>query len=458
MVLVFGCGRAEGRRWAPAGKINAIIARKEYAKADFAVRIVKADTGKTVYSRQPEKLMIPASNMKIVTTAAAIAYLGRDYTFKTKLGTRGEDLIVIGGGDPLLGDRTNDEKHSRKAGWIFEDIIAGLREKGISQVDDIIVDSTFFDDKRVHPSWPVDQLNKPYACEVSGVNYNDNCLQLTIRRSNGRAVIIVDPHTSFVRLINKVRVTSSGSSSFAAYRNSKPNLLTVSGKCRKQAQADVAIEQPAMMFGTMLKENLVRAGIEVRGSVLEKYAGPVGKIEIFRTYETPMSEVLMRCNKDSLNMAAEALVKTISAEYTKDKINGQWEHGFKLIGKYLGTLGISASEYKLDDGCGLSRENRVSANVLVGVLRNIYKSDGWADYKKSLAIGGVDGTLRKYKCFQEEKYRGRVIGKTGYIKGVRTFSGIAQTDDGDYIFSILTTGGTAKVRTGINDIAKAIFN
>jgi len=166
--------------------------------------------------------------------------------------------------------------------------------------------------------------------------------------------------------------------------------------------------------------------------------------------------VLMRCNKDSLNMAAEALVKTISAEYTKGKINGQWKHGCELIGKYLATLGISADQYKLDDGCGLSRENRISANVLVGVLRNIYNSGAWGEYKKSLAIGGVDGTIRKY--FKDEKYKGKIIGKTGYINGVRTFSGVAQTDGGDYIFSILTSGGTATVRTGINDIAKAIID
>jgi D-alanyl-D-alanine carboxypeptidase/D-alanyl-D-alanine-endopeptidase (penicillin-binding protein 4) len=436
-------------------QINAIISRKDYAKADFAVSIVKADTGKSVYSRQSKKLMIPASNMKIVTSAAAMAYLGPDYTFTTKVGTRSGDLVIIGGGDPLLGDRSNDEKHSRKAGWILDDIIAGLKAKGISRVNNIIVDSTFFDDMRVHPSWPIADLNQPYSCEVSGINYNDNCLRLTVRRTGSGAVIIVDPHTNYLRLINKVKLVSSGKSSFAAYRNSKPNLLTVTGKCRKEAGADIAIENPAVMFGTMLKEKLARGGIDIRGAVMERYAGPIDKVKVFRTYETPIGDVLMRCNKDSFNMAAEALVKTISAEHTKGRINGQWKHGFELIGMYLSRLGISADQYKLDDGCGLSRENRISANVLVAVLRNIYNSRAWVDYKQTLAVGGVDGTISKY--FKDEKYKGRIIGKTGYIKGVRTFSGIARTDGGDYIFSILTSGGTAKVRTGINDIAKAII-
>jgi D-alanyl-D-alanine carboxypeptidase/D-alanyl-D-alanine-endopeptidase (penicillin-binding protein 4) len=454
MVLLIASVPAQGRGL--TSRINAIISRKDYAKADFAVSIVKADTGKSVFSRQSKKLMIPASNMKILTSAAALAYLGPDYTFKTKIGVRSGNLIVIGGGDPLLGDKTNDQKYSRKPGWIFDDIIAGLKEKGLSQVNDIIVDSTFFDDMRVHPSWPAKNLNQPYSCEVSGINYNDNCLLLTVRRSNGRVIIIVDPHTSYLTLINKVRLTSSGNSDFGAYRNSKPNVLSVTGKCRKERSADIAIENPAMMFGTMLKEKLTRAGIDIRGTVVEKHAGPIDKVAVFRTYQTPMSDVLMRCNKDSLNMAAEALVKTLSAEHTKGRINGQWEHGFKMVGMYLSSLGISADQYKLDDGCGLSRDNRISANVLVGVLRNIYNSPAWADYKNSLAIGGVDGTIRKY--FKEEQYKGKIIGKTGYINGVRTFSGVAHTPGGDYIFSILTSGGTAKVRTGINDIAKAIIN
>ena len=394
--------------------------------------------------------------MKILTSAAAMAYLGPDYTFKTKIGTQGNDLVVIGGGDPLLGDKINDAKHSRKPGWIFEDIIACLKEKGVSQVNNIIVDSTFFDDMRVHPNWPIAELNRPYSCEVSGLNYNTNCLRLTIRRQGSRAAIIVAPHTNFLSLINKVSLTSSGSSVFGAYRNSTPNVLTVKGKCRKEAGADIAIEQPAMMFGQMLKEALSHAGIENRGFVVEKYAGADGNIEIFRTYETPISDVLMRCNKDSLNMAAEALVKTISAQYSADKLNGQWKHGCELIGNYLGSLGISATEYKLDDGSGLSSKNRITPNVLVAVLTNIYNSPGWPDYKQSLAIGGVDGTIHKY--FKEEKYKGRIIGKTGYISGVRAFSGVAQTGNGDYIFSILTSGGTSKVRTAINDIAKAIMN
>jgi D-alanyl-D-alanine carboxypeptidase/D-alanyl-D-alanine-endopeptidase (penicillin-binding protein 4) len=224
---------------------------------------------------------------------------------------------------------------------------------------------------RVHPSWPAAQLNQPYACEVAGLNYNNNCLRITVRRSGSRAVIIVDPHTNYLKFSNKVKLTSSGNSAVGAYRNKTPNVLTLKGKCRKETGFGLAIENPAMMFATMLKESLTKAGITVKGSAIEKHAKSETGIEIFRTYKTPIADVLMRCNKDSLNMAAESLIKTISAEYTAGRVNGQWKHGFELVGKYLGKLDISPDEYKLDDGCGLSRNNRVSANAIVGVLGNI---------------------------------------------------------------------------------------
>lgn len=452
MIAVF-CGAVYGDL---QSKINAVVNSKECSSAVFAVKIVKADTGQTVYSLNENKLMMPASNMKIVTTAAAIAYLGSDYKFTTKVGMCGNDLVVIGAGDPLLGDKETDDRYGRQKGWIFEDIIAGLKGKGITSVKDIVVDSTFFDDNRVHPSWPRAQLNQPYACEVCGLNFNDNCVRLTVTRSNERAVVAVEPETKYLKFSNKITLVSSGNSAIGAYRNNTPNLLTLKGRLRKEAGFELAVERPASMFGVMLKERLEKEGIAVTGSVIEKYARGCDNFDLFWSHQTPLSDVLIRCNKDSLNLGAESLVKTISAEFTEGKVNGAWKHGFELVGRYMENLGVDKSEFQLDDGCGLSRENRVSANAIVTVLKNVYQSTKWDEYKNTLAVGGQDGTI--YKYFREEKYKGKIIGKTGYINGVRAFSGVCRTGEGEYIFSILTSGGTAKVRTGINDIAKAVID
>jgi D-alanyl-D-alanine carboxypeptidase/D-alanyl-D-alanine-endopeptidase (penicillin-binding protein 4) len=104
----------------------------------------------------------------------------------------------------------------------------------------------------------------------------------------------------------------------------------------------------------------------------------------------------------------------------------------------------------------LSRQNELSANAVTRVLRDVYKSRNWKLYRDSLAVGGLDGTIRRY--FKEEKYKGKVLGKTGFISGVKTFSGMCSTTGGDYIFSILANNANGQTRKTINDIAKAIID
>ncbi len=439
-----------------SSRIASILARKENRSAKFAVKIVNAANGKTVYTRNAETPMTPASNMKLITSAAAMHYLGCDYQFKTHIGLLGSDLVVIGGGDPLLGDAKTDLKLGRKPGWIFDNIIASMKEQGIASVKNIYVDSTFFDDNRVAGNWPPDQLNRWYAAEVSGLNYNGNCLRFVVRRKGSHVAIEVVPSTAYVKISNKVSLTSKGSSAVGAIRTTKPNNLIVKGKCRTEAGFDVAIERPAALFGYMLYEKLSAAGIKVTGDLAVKYVKNDKDIRIFRTYATPITEVIARSNKDSLGMAAESLVKTISAENTIGRINGEWPHGLTLIGRYLTGIGVPSEQFNLDDGSGLSDKNLLSANSLVAVLLDMYNGPCWRAFKNSMAVGGTDGTIEKY--FRQEKYKGRIIGKTGYIDRVRSFSGVAYTSSGNFIFSILTYGGNGHTRKNINDITKAIID
>ena len=455
VLVVFGLCLPATAKAGLAGRINSIIGRKSQKKVNFAVRIVNAKTGKTLYGHNAHRPMVPASNMKIIASAAALEYLGPDYKFTTKVGLLDETLVVIGGGDPLLADDATDKKHGRPADWIFDDIIAALKEKGAGSINDIVIVSTFFDDNRVAANWPKAQLNRPYACEVSGLNYNCNCIRITTKNTSGKVGITVKPQTDYVHIINKVVATSKGNSAVGAYRNTKPNKLTISGKCRKQAGFDVAIERPAAFFGFVLAEKLGAAGIKVQGRLEEKLIKNDKRIKILRIYTTPISDVLARCNKDSLGLAAESLVKTISAQ-NSGRMNGGWKHGLNLISRYLAELGVDESEFHLDDGSGLSRENRLSPNTITKVLLDVYKGKNRQLYADSLAVGGSDGTIAKY--FKEKKYKGKIIGKTGYVNLVKSFSGVCTTPNGDYIFSILTTGANGQTRTAINDIAKAIID
>ena len=440
----------------PAETLRTILNRHKQTKAQFAILAVEADSGKIAYQLNDEAPMIPASNMKLVTTAAALYYLKDMYTFDTKIGLLGKDLIVVGGGDPLLAEPKNDSQPCEAANALMNQIIEVLRKSGIDEVDNIIVDSSFFDDNRVHPSWPRDQLNQWYACEVAGLNFYNNCIHLQVTRDGNSAVLSMMPVNNYVHLVNQLKLISKGSSAVGAYRNSIPNKLLIKGKLNQQAGFDVAIENPAGLFASVLSDKLKASGISVQGQLLQKYVKHDKDIRYLVIFKTPIANVLKRSNKNSLGLAAECLVKTISAENKQDQINGEWSHGLTLISRYLDSLDIPKEQYVLDDGSGLSRNNRLSAECLVTVLKDLYKGKYSGVFMSSLAVGGEDGTIGKY--FGQAPYKGQIIGKTGYIAGVRSFSGVCRTPRGDIIFSILTENGNGYTRRCINDITKAIFD
>lgn len=440
-----------------AKQIDGIISRPSQKKVRFSVHVVKADTGKTLYNHNAAKAMIPASNMKLITTAAALKFLPHRFEYVTSVGFFDNSIVILAAGDPLLGDKITDAKYGRKAGWIFDDIAGVLKKNYITSIEDIIVDSSVFDDQRVHPNWPADQLNRPYACEVSGLNFNGNCIDVTVKNTGGKVAVFIEPKTDYVKIINKVKPIQKGKGAVGSYRNQVPNKIVVHGKCRKQqGPFAVAIERPAAFFGFLLAENLAKAGITVTGQFIEKPISPYKKIKSLTTYKTKLSDVLARCNKDSFSLAAEALLKTIAANANADKKNGGWAAGRKVISQYLSGLGIDDNKFYIDDGSGLSKQNKLSANAITTVLLDTYKSRNWHSFKDSLAVGGVDGTIGKY--FKEKKYKSKIFGKTGYVAGVKTFSGVCSTAEGDYIFSILANNANGQTRRTINDIAKAIID
>ncbi len=439
-----------------ANTISQIINRADQRNAEFAILAVSADDGKILYHRNADKPMIPASNMKLTASASALHYLGPDYQFKTRIALLGNNLVVIGGGDPVLGDPQIDQRHDRNPGWIFEHIVQLLKDRGLTRFDDVIIDSFFFDLNRVHPSWPADQLNQWYACETSGLNYNRNCVRITASRQASAAVLRMDPDNNYLTLINQLQLITSGNSAIGGYRTTTANRISICGNLNQSAGFDLAIERPAGLFANLLVRHLRDAGITISGQIVQKYIQQETDLKIVHTFSNSIWDVLDRCNKDSLGLAAESLIKTISAEHTQGRINGEWPHGLKLVERYLNALGVDDAQFTLDDGSGLSRNNRLSCNVLVAVLQDIYQKPYADRYLATLAEAGNDGTIQRF--FQHPPYRGKINGKTGYIANVRTFSGICRTLRGDIIFSILTEGGNSETRTAINDITKAIFD
>jgi serine-type D-Ala-D-Ala carboxypeptidase/endopeptidase (penicillin-binding protein 4) len=433
-----------------------LLKKHKQTSARFSIYAVDAATGTVLNRVNSTEPRIPASNMKLISSSAAVHYLGGDYTFKTVAAMLGGDLVVIGSGDPLLADPKQAASAAEASDKVMSRIVTAVKEAGLTEIDNIVIDTSVFDTNRVHPSWPVEQLNQWYACEVSGLNFSMNCVRITATRRGNAALLEMEPGNHYVQLINQLKLVSQNDSAIGAYRSSTPNKLLVKGRLNKQAGFDVAIENPAGLFASVLCDSLRNAGIAVRGQLLMKYVKADPSLKPLTVIETPLKDVLKRCNADSLNMAAECLVKIISAEHTAGKINGEWVHGLKMAGDYLRSLGIGDDQFVLDDGSGLSRNNRLTTEVLVAVLKDMYKGPHSQTFFDSLAVGGVEGTAARF--FSEAPYKGNILGKTGYIAGVRSFSGLCRTPRGDILFSILTEGGNSTTRTCINDITREIFD
>lgn len=435
-------------------KIGSIVAKQAKKKVVLGVEILRADTGEAVYSHNVHAALTPASNMKLITSSAAVNLLGADFKFTTKVGMAGETLVLIGGGDPLLGDALTDEKYGRKPGWLIDDIVNKLKSSGVTKIKNIITDTSIFEANSIHPDWPADQLDAWYASQITGLNYNDNCVSVIARPSGGGMEFSVDPATSYITLVNKT--TAKGKQGVWCTRQMGTNTITISGtSVKRPVTMEITIDKPAGLLAFLLAERLPKAGIAVEGQLYQQ-AVAANAVKVLAEYKTPLSDVIARCNKDSLQLAAECLFKTISANATPEKKNGSWQHGREVIGDYLTKLGVAREEFVIDDGCGLSRKDKLSANAISTVLLAMYRSGQQQMFFESLAVGGEDGTIQKY--FKEHKYKGKVLGKTGFIDGVKSFSGICSTEHGEYLFSILTNRAAGDTRDAINDIVKALID
>ncbi len=409
--------------------------------ATVAVHVERLDQPAEVYDRNATRAMIPASNLKVLTTAAALSELGSDYRFQTKLlvrptGDEGEaDVLVVGGGDPTFGDA---ELLDGVDGWdvrtILEQWAGILADRGISKVRALHADDTIFDSEYDHPNWPSNQKHLWYEAQVGGLNLNINTIGVHLERAGSRMDVKLDPPTKFVTIDGTVK--SGKKNAVIASRRLGTNTLILGGEtnARVQGPLRVTIDGPTDYFAAVFAEALADAGITVAGTVV----GPVETTdawELIALHETPLGTVMSRTNEDSINLYAETLIKLLGRRATGQP--GSWQTGGDAVIAYLDGLGVDVSSIVFDDGSGMSRLNRVTAKAMTAALADQYSSDDFDFYRDALSDAGSDGTLER-RFRDQPSLHGRVWGKTGYINGVSTMSGYLHAQDGHwYAFSVL---------------------
>lgn len=436
------------------------------SQALWGVEIKSLDSGKVLYERNPRTLMMPASNMKIVTLVTAAASLGWDYRFTTRLesaavvenGTLKGDLVVRGSGDPTINTRDN------RARKVFDDWAAALRGAGIYRIDGAILgDDSAFDDQWLGAGWAWDYLQFGYAAPVGALEYNEDIAQLTVRpgaRESDPVFLELTPGSG-LRLVNRaVTGPSKGAATIDYVRHADESVLEVTGMLAidsAPATHDVAVVNPTAFFATALRNALIAHGIEVTGGAFDAddvlaTPAPATRRVLVESTSPPLGEIATVMMKVSQNLYAETLLK--AAATAKGGL-GTFDGGHELTRTLLAAWQIPPESYVQVDGSGLSRYDYVTADMMVTILTHLYRDPAQRDvFISTLPIAGRDGTLRSR--LKKTRAEGNAAAKTGSIANVRTLSGFVKTRDGEQLaFSILANNFTIPAAT-VNWIADLV--
>lgn len=479
LLLMLASLEAVAERKGLAKKVDELLEQPEVARAFWGVEVVSLDSGKTLYSKNADKLFIPASNTKLFTTAATMGLIGPDYRFKTTIETTGVidkygrlsgDLIIVGRGDPNLSGRTlpYNLRTERKMPpiQVLEQLADQIAARGVKVIDgDIVADDSFFAFERYGGGWAVEDTISEWGAPVSALTINDNLMFVSIlpaANPGEKAFVSIQPFPEYYRVDNRVMTNPPGTGPRRIYISREPgsDRLTIYGNIPLDdlgASDALAIEDPADFASKLMYSLLSKRGITIYGRTRTKHtevaslstltvtsiAGGGASRELtpqvpppllLATYESqPVAQDLRVINKVSQNLHAELMLRLLGREKGS---SGTIDGGLEVVRSFLLQAGIRPDEYALYDGSGLSRQNLASPQAIVKLLTYVSKQP-WADaYIDTLPVAGVDGSLA-YR-FKDPSAMGRVKAKTGTLGHVNSLAGFATTKRGERVaFAIM---------------------
>ena len=432
--------------------ITSRMVKAEGKRGTAGCAILDLDTGDVVYTRNADQPLIPASNMKLVTTIAALSQLGGDFEFITRIladgkvagGTLSGDLCIIGGGDPNISGRF----HNGDPLALFREWAAQLKKQGITKVSgDLEYDSTLFGGEAFSASWPDDQYINWYCAEVSALAFNDNCIGIRVLPTSvGKpGKIELTPETAYVTIVNET-TTGAGKkgAEIGIVRPRDGNTITVKGRVFEQATwgyfIDVTVHDPAAYAATVLKETLAKDGITVTGAIkpVTLTNDDIKRCSLLIEHKASLLEALAPINTNSQNLHAEMLFRQLGLRYAG---KGSFKTSQAATEAFLAEAGLIADGVHIEDGSGLARDNRVTPMLLVKLLAQVAGTEQFEAFKSSLAVAGESGTMEKR--LTDKLVKGKVFAKTGYISGVHALSGYVLTDKRRFAFSMLMNDGSS---------------
>lgn len=414
--------------------IDSILSDSIFVHTRTSMKVVSLRTGEVVYERDSKILTRPASNLKLLTTAAALHELGHDFRFRTLIfvdslqadGIVHGNLYIKGFGDPEL--RTAD----------LDSVALRVKAMGILQISgDIIGDNTYFDDQIWGNGWMWDDEPDPDEMFISALSVNKNCVTIFAAPTAmpGNSVLVAcEPPTPYVSIQNTARTVRDSvvvPLKISRLFKERLNTITIRGEIRQGEniqQHRLSVWQPELYAAQLLKETLQRNGIVVFGQPGIGLTPATAQQLCERDW--PLDSVVVAMNKISDNLSAENILKTLGAQ--KRGLPGTARNGISVVNGFLSTLGIDTTTHYIADGSGVSHYNLLTVDELVTLLVVVAKKpDIFPVLYASLPIAGVDGTLQNRMIGTAAT--GNLHGKTGTLSGVSSMSGYVTTQDGEML-------------------------
>lgn len=435
----------------------------------WGVLAVSLDRGDTLLSMNAHEPMVPASNMKLLSTAAALHYLGPTFSFRTFLlgdghrteGTLEGDLVLFGTGDP-----TFSERYFSSEGVPLDSLARQIAEDGIEVIlGDLVVDGSYFQGPERHPEWDPGDLNDAFAAPISALSLAENVV--TVRVEAGAWVgaqpsIFTIPEGAGLPITNLARTTPAGTRSRVwLFRETPDDPIGIEGEM-PLGGADVwrrlPVPDPLRFIGLQMKRALEARGVRINGEVVVNRDGGrsvVGRSGSDSTHNgealpmilasvesRPLLDILRVVNKESNNFLAETVAKATGRVVTG---NGSFSGGGEAVERFLEeVVGVRPEGLLVRDGSGLSPRNQASAGVFVKTLEYMEGSPLWEDFVGTLPEAGVRRELgRMYRSPAARNLRA----KTGTMDRVSALSGIVRTRTGERIlFSLLSNDVASEYR------------
>ena len=416
--------------------LAAIFDTHQFERSIWSVLIRPVSSDETLFAINPGKLVMPGSNMKILTLAAVAETLGWEYRFETKVVTsaplesgvlRG-DLVVVGSGDPSISERSDEP-------GVFASMARQLADAGVRIIDGrVIGDDDALDDKGFGDGWSLDNLPYGYSAPVTALEYNEGSVDLVIRAgaAAGDPVDIqVKPDGSRLEVENRLAtIPENGTGMLTLQREPGSAHLVVQGQIPAKAAPfarTASVNNPTDFFVRAFRSALVAEGIQVGGEAVDvDDVSPKPDLGDARTlvshWSPPLSQLATSMMKVSQNQYAELLLKQIGKDAARERLR---------------SLGVADDSYIMADGSGLSRYNYVTAEALVRILQQVHERTKDASaFPATLPVAGRDGTLARRLAGTPAE--GRVRAKSGTIDNVRAISGYLETAEGDtLVFSMI---------------------